>query len=270
MGQGEITDSSMEPEAKSERGETALRQEISRRKLLKLVAGSAASATMILPGKWLRPVTELGKLPVHAQISQPPTYQYTLVVPGTANIWGAGHALPPEPGGGGAGTLPPHIDLPPGTGSILTFTSVTGLVKFGSADPTDGSPPDGTIDVVPGAANFNPAGGISGIIYYGRGQFLTGVVLDNTEPVDPPPATNNFTGADDWADFNLALRQLFFIGNGRLGRNDPIGTAQRFHIPDTATRLYLGLPDAYYHIGDPGQYADNSGSYTASFTITTW
>lgn len=270
MGQNKITDSSVGQEAKSEHSETGPWQEISRRNLLKLVAGSAATATVILPGRWFRPVTELGKIPVHVQISQPQTYQYTLVVPGTANIWGAGHALPPEPSGGGAGTLPPYINLPSGTGRILTLSSVTGIVNFVNGEPWADSAPDGTDDVLPGAVSINPIGGISGIIFYGRAQFLTGVVLDDTEPVDPPPATNNFTGADDWSDFSLTLRQLFFIGDGRIGKNNPAGAAQHFHIPDMATRLYLGLPDAYYHMGDPGQYANNSGAFTTSFTITAW
>ncbi len=277
-------------------------QMLARRELLKLATGGMVTAALTLPDKWLRPVAEVGKLPLHAQISQSPTaiaqptvtptstptptntptstptptptptvqpiYQYTLVVPGTANIWGAGHTVPPAPGGGGGGTLPPYIVLPSGTGRVVTFSSVTGIVNFGHGEPSADSTPDGTEDVLPGAMNINSVGGISGIIFNGRGQFLTGVVLDDTEPVDPPPATRDFTGADGWSDFNIALQQLFFIGNGRMGKDDPAGTLQSFHIPDTATHLYLGLPDAYYHMGDPGQYTGNSGSFTASFTIT--
>ncbi|CAG0932749.1 hypothetical protein TFLX_02734 [Thermoflexales bacterium] len=299
MEQEDLINLPVEQEASSEFSGLETEQMLARRELLKLATGGIVTAAIILPDKWLRPVTEVGRLPVHAQISQlptatsrptatptnaptstltptttptptaPPIYQYTLVVPGTANIWGAGHAVPPAPGGGGAGTLPPYINLPSGTGRVATFSSVTGIVNFGNGEPSADSAPDGTDDVLPGAVNINSVGGISGIIFNGRGQFLTGVTLDLTEPVDPPPATGDFTGADGWPDFNVVLRQLFFIGNGRMGRDDPAGTMQSFHIPDTATRLYLGLPDAYYHMGDPGQYTGNSGSFTASFTITT-
>jgi hypothetical protein len=39
-----------------------------------------------------------------------------LVIPADTNLWGAGHAVPPEPGGAGAGVLPPPIE--PGNGQL--------------------------------------------------------------------------------------------------------------------------------------------------------
>ena len=53
------------------------------------------------------------------------------------------------------------------------------------------------------------------------------------------------------------LAQTFFIGDGRTSTGRP----QRFHPPTGATRLYLGLADAWSFDGPPGFYADNSGSF---------
>jgi hypothetical protein len=52
------------------------------------------------------------------------------------------------------------------------------------------------------------------------------------------------------------LAQLFFIGDGRATRR-----LQRFEIPAGATRLYLGLADAFGFRGPPGNYDDNTGAF---------
>jgi hypothetical protein len=54
------------------------------------------------------------------------------------------------------------------------------------------------------------------------------------------------------------LRQIFFIGDGLTETGS--GNQQTFIVPPTATRLYLGIPD--------NPYKDNSGSFTATFTIS--
>ena len=45
--------------------------EVNRRKLLKILAasGSAVVASTMIPGKWLKPVVDMGVLPAHAQLS---------------------------------------------------------------------------------------------------------------------------------------------------------------------------------------------------------
>jgi hypothetical protein len=50
-------------------------QKLGRRRLLKVLAatGGAVAASTLLPGEWIRPVVEVGELPVHAQISPTPT-----------------------------------------------------------------------------------------------------------------------------------------------------------------------------------------------------
>src|SRR5690349_8453917 len=68
-----------------------------------------------------------------------------LVIPGDANIFGAGHNTPPAPGGGGAGQLPPEFDFgfTAGTGLVVIFSSVTGSVTVDSGSGNHVNDPDG-------------------------------------------------------------------------------------------------------------------------------
>ena len=65
----------MPPETLPSDESTTTSQNISRRKLLKMltVAGAGASATVLLSGQWVKPVAAGGKLAPHAQASQPTT-----------------------------------------------------------------------------------------------------------------------------------------------------------------------------------------------------
>ena len=56
---------------------------VSRRRLLKALAaaGGAVTASTILPGKWSKPIVEMGALPAHAQITPLPSSIPTLPPP---------------------------------------------------------------------------------------------------------------------------------------------------------------------------------------------
>jgi len=134
--------------------------------------------------------------------TQPP-----LTVPARANIFGAGHAEPPDPGGGGAGELPPMLPLPPGAKRIVTFPSVTGRVNP-IMDYNDWNGPAG--DGV-GATNVESFGGISGIVHASNGMFLVGVFLSDGMPATPEPSRLDFTNgmpanplAPHWARLSLS------------------------------------------------------------------
>ena len=177
-------------------------------------------------------------------------------VPGNANIFGAGHAVPPAPAGGGGGTLPTQAPLVIVGGAEIRFPSVTGLVNEGSGPVYENSwnGPDGTV----GASDYNSVGGIAGLEMPVR-MPLVGVFLDDSEPTDPAPPQLNFLGAGgtDFATLSPGLRQVFFIGNGRTGQD----SLQTFIAPPSATRLFLGIADADSHHGDPGFYGDNQGAF---------
>jgi hypothetical protein len=183
-----------------------------------------------------------------------------LVVDAQAHIFGAGHAAPPAPSGGGAGLLPPSVGFTAGPGRILTFGSVTGVVSpFGSF--VNG--PDGGTDFP--FTDIESFGGIAGLTHTNRTMFLVGLFLDGSEPADPAPSRLGFSDPEDFTDLSPALRQVFFIGDGVT---DTGGTTQRFHVPATATRLFLGFADAFFFDEAPGFYGDNSGALTATFSIS--
>src|SRR5439155_23225995 len=98
----------------------------------------------------------------------------TLAVPGDANIFGAGHLTPPQPGGFGAGTLPPAFTFTAGAGHTLTVTAVSGCVGL-TSPYNDCHGPDGSV-VRAAATDITSYGGISGIQEDTNG-FLVGLFL---------------------------------------------------------------------------------------------
>jgi hypothetical protein len=64
-----------------------------------------------------------------APVGSAPSASAVVVVPASANIFGAGQESAPDPGGGGGGTLPPLWPLPSGATRFVTFPSVTGEVN---------------------------------------------------------------------------------------------------------------------------------------------
>ena len=126
-----------------------------------------------------------------------------------ANIFGAGHATAP-----GGGSLPPVFNIQPGSNRVLTFSSVTGSVSYnGGGNFND---PDGI-----GSAsdiNVSSTGGISGIINTHAG-FLTGVFVDNTEPMDPAPPVLDFSSiGTSFTSLSPALNQNFLYRGRPDGR----------------------------------------------------
>src|SRR4051812_29262792 len=66
----------------------------------------------------------------------------TFTVSGQSNIFGAGHASPPAPSGGGGGVLPEKIDFPASIpGKSISFSGVAGTVNCQGGTPFSG--PDG-------------------------------------------------------------------------------------------------------------------------------
>jgi hypothetical protein len=199
-------------------------------------------------------------------------------IPATANIFGSGHPSDstPHPGGGSGGTTPIAIDMAPGASRVLTFTQVTSTMSL--SVPASGVTTADGLRQSDGTANFgismhiNAYHGLSGITLDAGSGFLAGVFLTDNEPVDPAPTslafTNNGLAGDiptSFSQLTPAINQVFFIGDGLTGNGS--GSIQQFMVPAAATRLFLGIPDGPGYHGDPGQYQDNSGGVTASFTI---
>ena len=178
----------------------------------------------------------------------------TLTIPARANIFGAGQAEPPDPGGGGAGESPPMVPLPPGANRVLTFPSVTGRVNP-IMDYNDWNGPAG--DGI-GGTNVESFDGISGIVHRANGMFLVGVFLSDGMPETPEPPRLDFTNGMPDDPLAPELRQTFLIGDGK---------GYKYAVPVEATRLYLGFADAYLYRGAPGWYDNNAGELKVTVNI---
>jgi hypothetical protein len=186
----------------------------------------------------------------------------TLAVDAQASIFAAGEAAPLVAAGGG-GVLPPSFSFAAGSGLVLTFSSVTGSVSCCSGGGTFNGPDGGPF--AGGDTNVNSASGVSGILHDDLTMFLVGVFTDGTNPTDPAPARLDFTGATGFTDLSPLLNQSFYIGDGLTGTGS--GAAQRFHVPDGATTLFLGFADSFSFTGDPSFYGDNVGTLSATFAV---
>jgi hypothetical protein len=201
----------------------------------------------------------------------------------TAILWAAGvFAQGPEFHGRGPGsftvnvpaTASPYLaGMPPGTPSrmgdsapqqspvlvlgtlshavAVTFTAV-GAVEHTPACPPDCKGPNGT--QVVSRHIQGPENGISDIA--APMDSLVGVFLSDELPNrGKAPGTLDFHRRN-FSTLSPKLKQVFFIGNGRTAS----GALRRFLVPPGATRLYLGVMDAY-------EWNNNSGSFTVTVHV---
>lgn len=158
-----------------------------------------------------------------------------------------------------------HPDFVPVVGGsvIRAVAPATGGVDFFNGIGFLYYPPDGN-----GLAgsNLSAIDGISG--YIGPQGPLAGVFLDDSIPdTGPAPAALDFTPSGLGIDFSTltpALGQVFFIGDGF----NSVPAAQHFIAPAGATRLFLGIPDGFGFVGQPGAYDDNDGFYEIDLDVS--
>lgn len=209
------------------------------------------------------------------------------VVSARSNIFDSGHRVTPEG--------PVVIPFAAGPGQFFTFADVDGTVTCCASNPDQSTwgtsnGPDGSGDIrnASGTTDILSLVGISGI-KYGRGDttttpptlpyeagktmFLAGVFLDDLEPQDPAPVRLDFTTSvglgEDFSELGPVISQTFFIGDGLTGTGT--GDVQRFLVPETATRLFLGFADALqfgFPTNSPCCYSDNFGELTGSAALS--
>ena len=192
-----------------------------------------------------------------------------LVVPATANVFGAGRSDPPSPGGGGGGTLPPGWRLSAGSARVVTFPSVAGEVNFSTGNAYDNvNGPAGDNLRKTDVESFE---GISGIIHNRNGSFLVGVFLTQARPEDPAPPRLDVTQPPPTNSMAPRIGQVFLIGDGKTYRyKDEVGFGEtiKFIVPHKATRLFVGFADAMLWQGLPGYYGNNTGELTVGLELT--
>lgn len=134
------------------------------------------------------------------------------------------------------------IPVPPLSRLGVQFPAISGQVASGPAgvNGADGGTHYG------GVTDVQSYDGIAGIRLAGSTMFLTGVFLDEAEPVGAAPPRLDFTGDVAFARLSTELRQPFFIGDGPTGTGS--GAVQPFHVPPGATRLLLGFADASFFV----------------------
>jgi len=201
-----------------------------------LLSGTAQAAT-ILPGSTISGITVLGTSSI---------YQ----IFGHAGNTGGDY---------GPATDATLINFAAGSNNVFSF-SASGLVSCCSNSPN--LPPDG------GASSMNIGGanGLSGLIGNGNIPFV-GVFTTDTDPYgSAAPTTLNFD-KNNPASLSPELDQVFYIGDGKQGYQDGAGATLTFMAPANATRLYIGVIDAYSFTGTTGYYNDNLGQFTANVSL---
>jgi hypothetical protein len=173
------------------------------------------------------------------------------IVPGTSDPWLAG-----MPNGSTAsfldsapGQSPVQVLISFSAGDQLTFTSTgtTDHCDFGGCGLAG---PDGDLVEPPAGHATGAENGIADVV--APIDSLIGVFLGPAQPdSSAAPGALDFStpGLRDFAVLTPALKQPFFIGDGR--RND-FTTLQNFVVPVGATRLYLGTMDGFGWLNNVG------------------
>jgi hypothetical protein len=166
----------------------------------------------------------------------------TIVVPGSASPWLAGMPDGSTCCGGDSAPAqsPSLLSLSVVPFGALTFVA-SGGTQHGPTQPIVGA------EGRPGIFTAKAGGaenGISGVT--AQLSALMGVFLNDDPPAlaaAPDALTFSGAGGMDFLTLAPALRQVFFIGDGRA--NGVGGATQRFIVPAGATRLFLGTMDGF-------------------------
>ena len=147
-----------------------------------------------------------------------------------------------------------------GSANVFTFAASGEIGCCSSIVPGWG--PDG--DAGPMAV-----GGLNGLSdFAGNARIpLVGVFTTDTDPFGGvAPGALNFDSAAPTSLVPL-LHQVFYIGDGLSGFDDAGGSRLTFTAPSDATRLYLGVADAFQYNGTSAYYGDNPGKFEVSASL---
>jgi hypothetical protein len=196
--------------------------------------------------------------------------QVSITVNATMDLYRAGNY-----DDGSDGTAPAIYSFSALPGRTLNFSAVNGTWSCNSsgtlftADGTSASPCFPTANVV------NPVGTFAGYSLTDLTGGLAAMFLEDTLPTSAPSPLRFYESDSslggiqtNFASLSPKIGQVFFIGDGLSGTDT--GAIQTFHVPATATHLYLGYVKTCATSGNaaPGCYSANIGSLTATFKFT--
>lgn len=217
----------------------------------------AAGALLALGAAW-----GIVCAPASAQTPIAPGGTASFNLPGTVSLYQVfGHSGSTV----GDATDAPYLRFAAGSGNVFTFTSVTGGLNCCS-NAADLATPEGGNWLGPASA----IGGLNGISDAAGNTQLPLVAMfgSETDPFgQPAPAALPAWDADHPVSQAPGLYQVFFVGDGRAGRDDAGGALLTFTAPVEATRLYLGFVDASSFNGVSGFYFDNPGAMDATVAL---
>ncbi len=203
-------------------------------------------------------VAALLALPAQA-IPISPGGSLNTTVHGTTSIYQVfGHAGNP---GGDYGPATDAVQVNFAAGSSNTFHfAASGATHCCSGTPN--VPPDGAM----AGTHVTGANGLSNAI--GNSQLaLLGVFTTDTDPFGAAaPAALNWDASNP-GSLAPMLNQVFYIGDGLGGYLNGGGSVLDFLAPSGATRLYLGVADAWAFVGLTGYYHDNPGLYEVNVRL---
>jgi hypothetical protein len=181
-----------------------------------------------------------------------------LNVDAKSNIFGYGVGNP-DPGGGGGGLVAPTVSLNAGTGRTITFTAGG---SAGWAGSLVNGPDGGSFAANTNVPALGPISGYSGPL----SGMLVGLFIEAGDISGfSAPGTLSYPNVSAYgqASYSPGLRQVFFIGDGLTGTGS--GAQQVFSVPNGASKLVLGIADAFGFNGAAGYYNDNVGSYDVRY-----
>ncbi len=157
-------------------------------------------------------------------------------------------------------TMPSFVPVSGGD-TVTALAAATGLISYFNgfgAPPLYG--PRGDLQALSGLTSF---GGIGP--YNGPQGGLVGVFLSDAVPDGQLGGAAPSGGlGGDLRFLTPALRQVFYIGDGRTAGGD----FKQVTAPLGATRLFLGIADGFVFSGAPGAYDDDDGLFRISLSVT--
>jgi len=199
-------------------------------------------------------VLGLGIASAGAQTALSPGGNAGFNVPGSTSLYQVfGHAGTVT----GTATDAPYVSFN-ASAAVFTFTGVSGGLNC-CGDANNLATPEGGNWLGPSSS----IGGLNGISdAFGNTQLpLVAMFGSETDPFGAAaPAALPAWDAHNPTSLSPGLYQVFFVGDGRSGFDDPSGALLSFSAPAGATRLYVGFVDAGNFVGTSAWYHDNPGS----------